>query len=75
MILLIPCHNIILDINECTEETDECEEHCYNSIGGYYCNCTGSGYRLHSDGNACESKYTKYKILRASLTLVYNTCL
>ena len=47
-----------IDINECDEETDECEEHCYNSIGSYYCNCTGPGYRLHSDGNTCESEYT-----------------
>jgi hypothetical protein len=55
VILLIQRH--ILDINECNEETDDCEEHCYNSIGGYYCNCTGPGYRLHGDGNTCESEY------------------
>ena len=47
---------LLVDINECEEEIDECEEHCYNSIGSYFCNCTGPGYRLHSDGNTCESK-------------------
>ena len=50
---------IHIDINECHEQTDDCEEHCYNSIGSYYCNCTGPGYQLHSDGNTCESEYTK----------------
>ena len=35
---------------------DECEQHCYNTIGNYYCNCTVPGYRLRSDGNSCESE-------------------
>ena len=51
---------LLADINECDEGIDECEEHCYNSIGSYFCNCTGPGYRLHSDGNTCESKSVKY---------------
>ena len=43
------------DIDECAEGTDECDGNCYNLIGSYSCNCTGPGYRLHSDGVTCES--------------------
>ena len=60
-IVLLSFHIIIIitmtsDINECMEEIDECEEHCYNSIGSYHCNCTGPSYQLHSDGTTCESE-------------------
>ena len=44
------------DINECGEGVDECEHHCYNSIGSYSCNCTGPGYRLHTDDATCQSE-------------------
>lgn len=46
------------DIDECAEGTDECDEHCYNTVGSYSCDCTsaGPGYQLHSDGTTCESK-------------------
>ena len=49
-------NHTIADINECTEGTDECEEHCYNTVGSYSCRCSGPGYRLHSDGTTCESE-------------------
>ena len=49
---------VYIDIDECAEGTDECDEHCYNTVGSYSCDCTsaGPGYRLHSDGTTCESK-------------------
>ena len=50
--------SLCLDIDECAEGTDECGELCYNLIGSYSCNCTGPGYRLHSDGVTCESNKT-----------------
>ena len=51
--LIISC----LDINECAEGSDECDEHCYNTIGSYSCNCTEPGYQLHSDGTTCQGQY------------------
>lgn len=50
--------SIHTDIDECAEGTDECDEHCYNTIGSYSCDCTaaGPGYQLHSDGTTCESE-------------------
>ena len=45
------------DINECSQGTDECDHHCYNTIGGYFCNCTGPGYRLHTDDATCQSEF------------------
>lgn len=50
------------DIDECAEGTDECDEHCYNTVGSYSCDCmtAGPGYRLHSDGTTCESKPPYY---------------
>ena len=47
---------IISDIDECANGSDECEEHCYNTIGSYSCNCTTPGYRLQSDGSACQGE-------------------
>lgn len=59
--MLVPLHlcaYMCIDIDECAEGTDECDEHCYNTVGSYSCDCTsaGPGYRLHSDGTTCESK-------------------
>ena len=71
MILDPTINQLISDINECVEGTDECDEHCYNTIGSYYCNCTGPDYQLHSDGNTCESEYTKLQISN----VIHNTCL
>ena len=50
--------HIYKDVDECAEGTDECDEHCYNTVGSYSCDCTaaGAGYQLHSDGTTCESK-------------------
>ena len=50
------CRLIDTDIDECAEGIEECEEHCYNTVGSYVCNCTRPSYRLHSDGTSCESK-------------------
>ncbi len=56
--LIITPLYMYIDIDECAEGTDECDEYCYNTIGSYSCDCTsaGPGYRLHGDGTTCESK-------------------
>ena len=43
---------VIIDINECAEGTDSCEQSCTNTFGSYSCSC-GSGYRLASGLHGC----------------------
>ncbi len=52
------------DINECVEETDQCNQNCHNTIGSYTCSCL-TGYRL-TDNFTCIGKLSLsiiYKIL------------
>lgn len=44
---------LLSDIDECTENRDNCGQLCSNIIGSYSCNCR-SGYRLASDGVTCN---------------------
>ena len=44
-----------LDIDECREESDDCEQNCANTVGSYTCNCN-AGYDLASDGQSCTGK-------------------
>ena len=48
--------NAAADIDECTEGTDSCAQNCHNNIGSYSCSCA-TGYRLASDGHACNGKH------------------
>ena len=48
------------DINECTEDTDGCQQVCTNSVGSYSCSCN-RGYRLASDDHSCNGKLMNYK--------------
>ena len=38
----------ISDVNECTEDSDNCAQNCKNTIGSYQCYCS-DGYALDSD--------------------------
>ena len=40
------------DINECTANTDGCQQVCTNTAGSFVCSCN-SGYTLSSDGRTC----------------------
>ena len=44
-----------IDIDECTEGLANCEQDCINTIGSYMCSCN-QGYRLASDGRACNGE-------------------
>ena len=48
----VMCGLNFLDINECSEGTDGCDQLCTNNIGSYECVCN-AGYRLASDGLTC----------------------
>ena len=43
------------DIDECVEQTDDCDHTCMNIIGSYSCSCY-AGYRLANDGRVCDGK-------------------
>ena len=45
------------EYDECiTAEEHGCEHECFNTLGGYQCQCR-IGYELHSDEKRCESKF------------------
>ena len=50
---------ILLDIDECAEGIDSCDQTCTNTLGSYLCSC-GSGYRLASNGRTCNGKFKAF---------------
>ncbi len=58
--------HIASDINECAEGIDACAQNCHNNIGSYTCSCN-TGYRLASDGFACDGK--NFKVVNFILDL------
>lgn len=48
----ITLYNHVLDIDECSEDSDGCEQNCANTVGSYTCSCN-TGYNLASDGRSC----------------------
>ena len=43
-----------IDIDECAEGTDGCDQVCTNRIGSYNCSCS-IGYRIaRYDGHGCD---------------------
>ena len=47
---------LCLDIDECAENRDNCDQLCTNTQGGYTCSCR-SGYSLASNGQDCNGQY------------------
>ena len=43
----------LLDINECLEGTDGCDQICSNTLGAYYCACS-DGFTLDTDNHTCH---------------------
>ena len=41
------------DIDECSENRNNCEQLCQNTQGSYICSCR-TGYRLATDGAECD---------------------
>ena len=44
---------VLLEINECEENTDQCSQNCENTAGSYTCSCR-QGYTLSSNGRTCD---------------------
>ena len=47
---------IYLDIDECSDGTDDCTQTCTNTDGSFICGCN-SGYLLNTDGFTCNGKH------------------
>ena len=56
--------NSLVDIDECTDGTDNCTDGCVNTEGSYYCTCS-EGYELMDGNNTCVGE----------LTLSYSSCM
>ena len=45
-----------VDIDECTNNTDNCNQTCTNTEGSFNCGCN-DGYLLDSDRTTCNGMY------------------
>ena len=45
--------NLFVDIDECSENSDNCSQNCSNTIGSYLCSCN-DGFTLGSDQHTCN---------------------
>ena len=43
------------DINECDDDTDDCEQICTNTEGSFYCSCM-NGFILDDNGKNCTGE-------------------
>lgn len=59
---------LLEDIDECTKNSDNCEQICGNTIGSFNCACN-PGYRLMLDGRSCEGRILCYNIICLSSLL------
>lgn len=48
--------HFVLDLDECAESVDGCEQVCINSVGSFSCDCN-TGYDLQPDLKACQGEY------------------
>ena len=46
---------IFVDIDECTDNSDKCDQLCSNTIGSYECLCL-SGYELNDNSYSCDGE-------------------
>ena len=55
-----------LDIDECAEQLDDCDQNCHNYNGSYSCSCN-LGFRLNEDELHCDGN-----VYRKRGYLLYN---
>ena len=55
LIIIIHCNCIIIDVDECADGTNGCNQYCTNTYGSYLCYCN-AGYELHDNQKSCEGK-------------------
>ena len=42
-----------LDVDECVDQVDECDQNCHNNVGSYSCSCN-LGFTLNRDESHCD---------------------
>jgi hypothetical protein len=47
------CNYFISDIDECSLNTDGCDQLCINTFGSFICSCL-DGYGLNKDNKSCD---------------------
>ena len=47
------------DIDECSDDTDNCNQTCTNTEGSFTCGCD-DGYYLDSDETTCKGMYLEF---------------
>ena len=55
------------DRNDCATDHDNCDQHCHNTHGLFYCTCD-SGWRLDPDGHTCNG----YNVALRNIDRVYH---
>ncbi|XP_034944097.1 collagen and calcium-binding EGF domain-containing protein 1-like [Chelonus insularis] len=64
---------LCIDIDECSENTHDCEQICINKPGGFSCNCR-NGFSLRKDNTTCENNHlNEPKISNNTSTVVNNS--
>ena len=61
MSLVFYFQHLLIDVNECSARTDQCQQVCQNTIGSYVCSCN-SGFILDVDGRTCDGILKFFKI-------------
>ena len=51
-----------MDVDECADGTDNCDQICTNTIGNYTCSCN-FGFYLANDGQTCTGKLLMLNML------------
>ena len=59
----------VLDIDECSENADICDQNCSNTEGSYTCSCN-VGYVLASNGHSCSGIYSKLLYRNLALLII-----
>ena len=49
-------NHIIVDVDECSEGTNECTQNCNNTIGSYVCSCN-DGFIIDVDRRTCDGEH------------------
>ena len=54
--IALNCSIFILEIDECSDGSHNCEHNCRNTTGSFVCSCF-TGYSLTANGFSCMSMY------------------
>ena len=67
---LSPSPSLPLDINECSRNSDNCDQLCTNTEGGFNCSCN-DGFILQFDMSSCIGEQTHDMLKFATHTHVF----